>query len=88
MVSVSNFRGITIHMYIDPAANHPVPHFRAYFSKSSATFAIKPLELLAGELPNRQMRFILAWAEIHQAELEENWRLLQKNRALAKIEGI
>jgi hypothetical protein len=88
MVSVSNFRGITIHMYIDPAANHSVPHFRASFSKSSATFAIKPLALLAGEMPNRQMRFILAWAEIHQAELEENWRSLQKNRALAKIEGI
>ena len=48
---------------------HHSPHFHAYYQNYAAAFSIDPVELLAGELPLRQIRFVIAWAELHQNEL-------------------
>ena len=88
MPSISHFRGITIYLYTEPAARHRSPHIHAYYGEYVATFAISPPALLEGTLPRRQMRFVLAWAELHQAELEENWERVQEGRPPEKIQGL
>jgi hypothetical protein len=35
---------------------------------------IDNLEVIDSALPRRQLRLVLAWAELHQEELVENWR--------------
>ncbi|MTK11345.1 MAG: DUF4160 domain-containing protein [Clostridiaceae bacterium] len=30
---------------------------------------------MEGELPKKQLRLVLAWAELHQDELKDNWKL-------------
>lgn len=35
---------------------------------------------MAGQLPTRQQRLVEAWAELHQAELLEDWQRLQNGR--------
>ncbi len=52
---------------------HHAPHFHAYYGDSVAAFSIDPVELLAGELPRRQLRLVEAWAELHQNELISVW---------------
>jgi len=43
---------------------------------------------MAGDLPQRQRRFVEAWAEIHQAELLAAWEQLQAGRLPGKIEPL
>lgn len=88
MPSISSFRGITIYMYTEPAAPHRLPQFHAHYGEYSATIALSPPGLLEGTLPRRQMRFVLAWAELHEAELEENWHRVQAGQPPSKILGL
>jgi hypothetical protein len=74
-------------MYTEREAPHRLPHFHAYYGEYVATFAISPPALLEGTLPRRQMRLVLAWAELYQAELEENWRRVWEGRLPEKIQG-
>jgi hypothetical protein len=53
-----------------------------------ASFAMDPPGLLEGSLPRRQLRYVLAWAELHQEELLENWQLVQNGRRPNQIEGL
>lgn len=76
MPELSRFFGIIIRMYMEAGGPHHVPHFHAYYQEDVGVFAINPVELLAGSLPRRQLRFVEAWAELHQDELVQDWQLL------------
>jgi len=39
-------------------------------------------------LPRRQLRFVLAWAELHQDELTENWQRAREGETLQEIEPL
>jgi Domain of unknown function (DUF4160) len=49
---------------------------------------IDSLEVIDSSLPRRQLRFVLAWAELHQAELHENWRRARAGETLQPIEPL
>ena len=57
-----------------------MPHFHAYYQDDVAIFSLEPIALMAGRLPTRQQRLVEAWAELHQAELLEDWQRLQNGR--------
>ena len=88
MPEISRFFGIIIRMYVEAGGPHHRPHFHAYYQDSVAVYAIDALEALAGSLPRRQRRLVEAWAELHQDELEGNWRLLQSGRLPHKIDPL
>jgi hypothetical protein len=75
-------------MYTERDAPHHLPHFHTYYGEYSATFTLMPPSLLEGALPRTQLRLILAWAELYQQEIEENWRLVQSGQAPKRIRGI
>jgi hypothetical protein len=43
---------------------------------------------VAGSLPRRQERLVLAWAELHRQELIANWDTLQDGRPPTKIDPL
>ncbi len=45
-------------------------------------------EIIEGEMPKRQIKFIAAWAELHRDELLANWELAINNQPLYKIEPL
>ena len=45
-------------------------------------------ELMEGEMPKRQQKFIAAWAELHKDELLANWELAMEKQQLYKIEPL
>jgi len=55
-------------------------HFHAYYQDEAAVFAVDTIECLGGSLPNAQRRLAEAWAEIHRAELQHDWDLLQSGQ--------
>lgn len=52
---------------------HPPPHFHAIYGEHEASIIIDTLEMLDGYLPQRALSLVLEWAEIHRAELAEDW---------------
>ncbi|MGH2374323.1 MAG: DUF4160 domain-containing protein [bacterium] len=85
---ISRFFGIVIRMFAESGVPHHRPHFHAYYQDERATFAIDAIELIGGNLPAREMRLVLAWAEIHRQELLANWDALQRGGLRTKIEPL
>ncbi len=67
-------------MYAEPFAPHHRAHFHAYYQEFAAVFALDTLQLIAGEMPQKQRRLVEAWAELHRDELRTDWDLLQTGR--------
>ncbi|HWE96718.1 MAG TPA: DUF4160 domain-containing protein [Tepidisphaeraceae bacterium] len=88
MPELSRFFGIIIRMYMEAGGPHHLPHFHAYYAEDVAVFSLDPIDLIAGSLPRRQRRLVEAWAELHQAELLDDWQLLQAGRAPLPIEPL
>ena len=88
MPEIARFYGIIIRMFMEPHSHHNRPHFHAYYQESTVVIGIDQIELLAGELPKKQLRLTLAWAELHQAELLEDWNLLQNGELPFSIEPL
>ncbi len=88
MPEIARFFGIIIRMFMEPNTKHSRPHFHAYYQNNIAVIAIDNIEVLAGRLPEKQLRLSLAWAEIHQGELLEDWDLLQAGNPPFKIDPL
>jgi hypothetical protein len=87
MPTISMFYGIIIRMYFAPR-EHPPPHFHVYYNQYKATVNIRACEIIEGDLPARQIRLVLAWAELHQDELMADWRLVTNGEQPFKIEPL
>ena len=81
MPTICMFYGIIIRMYyID---NNP-PHFHAFYGENVARFNFNG-DIIEGELPDKQIKLIQAWIEIHKNELEANWELAKNSERPFKI---
>lgn len=85
MPTVSRFHGITINMYAD---DHGFPHFHAHHADGQAKIRIDTLEVLGSNLARRQLRFVLAWADLHRPELQQNWDRARAGERLLPIEPL
>jgi hypothetical protein len=83
--TISRFFGITITMYFD---DHDPPHFHARHATGQAKVEIESLEILDSTLERRQLRFVLAWAELHRDELLANWHRARAGETLQDIEPL
>jgi Domain of unknown function (DUF4160) len=83
MPRLSSFYGITIAMYWSEP-HHSVPHFHAYYGEHGASFDLAG-EIIAGDLPKRQLRLVQAWTELHVDELHANWERAIDEQSLYPI---
>ena len=56
--------------------------------KNQAQIVIETLEPLAGDLPERALRLVREWAELHRGELEANWARAEAHEPLDTIEPL
>ena len=85
MPTISRLFGIVIAMYFD---DHGPPHFHARHADGGAKVQIDTLEVIESTLRRRQLRIVLAWAELHQDELLANWRLARAGETLQEIDPL
>jgi Domain of unknown function (DUF4160) len=83
--AISRFFGITIAMFFD---DHGYPRFHARHPEGEAKVQIDSLEVMDSTLGRRQLRLVLAWAELHQDELQKNWRRARAGETLQEIEPL
>jgi hypothetical protein len=87
MPTISMFYGIIIRMYFAPT-EHPPPHFHVYYGEHKATVEIRTSEVIQGNLPKKQTKLVLAWAELHQEELMADWELVMNGEEPFKIQPL
>lgn len=60
----------------------------AYYNDCVAIIDINKCELIDGSLPNKQLKLVLAWTEIHREELLANWSLAMNSELPFKIDPL
>ncbi len=82
MPEISLFYGIRITMFY---SDHNPPHFHAEYAGHRALVDIENGCMIGGALPGRQLKFVLAWAELHKDELMQNWELARSAQPLNRV---
>ena len=70
MPEICRFLGIIIMMYFE---EHNPPHFHVRYNEYRASFDIKSLNIIAGEVPAKVRGLVEEWAELHKDELLDIW---------------
>jgi hypothetical protein len=87
MPEIARFYGIIIRIFYE-TGRHQLPHIHAAYGEYLASYSIDPPALLAGTMPRKQQNLVIAWIELHQEELLENWQLISQDSPPNKIEGL
>ena len=82
------FYGIIVQLFFFDNDKHNRPHIHIRHNEFKASVAIDTAEVLAGEIPKRQLRMVQAWVEIHRDELMANWNLAIEGNTPFKIEPL
>jgi len=62
-----------------------LPHIHAKYAEFEASINLADGEVLAGELPRKQLRLVQAWIELHKDELMADWELAAAGEQPYKI---
>lgn len=81
MPEISLFFGIRITINFD---DHNPPHFHAKYADSECCVNILDCAVMSGSLPRKQLRLVVAWAEIHKDELMQDWELARNGESPLK----
>ena len=82
---ISQFYGIAIYMYF---SDHPPPHIHAQYGGVEAVIAIGDGAVIRGSIPDRALRLVREWLELHREEVEANWRLAGRPAPLNAIDPL
>ncbi len=83
MPELCRFYNIIIKMLFSDNVQHNKPHIHVYHNEYEASVGIDG-ELLAGSLPVKQLRLVLAWVTIHEDELYAAWNRAVRNEPFEK----
>lgn len=75
MPIISMFYGIIVRMFLMDDRHHHTPHIHVQYAEHKASLSIADGEVLAGELPRKQLRLVQAWVELHRDELNADWEM-------------
>ena len=87
MPTISMFFGIIITMYREVGGKHKAPHFHAEYQGEEVVLSLDG-NIIEGSIPNKKLKLVIAWAEIHHDELLANWKLLSEGREFFKIDPL
>lgn len=87
MPELSRFMGMIIKMIFMDNDKHHKPHVHVKYGDYEASIGIDG-ELLAGEIPVKQMKIVTAWLAIHEDELYAAWNNAVRGLPFGKIEPL
>ena len=86
--TISIFYGILIKMFFYDMEKHHVPHIHAEYQGEVAVYAIEDGDVLAGKLPPKKHKLVVAWIEIHREDLMSDWGLAVNGQNPLPIRGL
>ncbi len=87
MPVLSTFYGIIVRMYREIGGRHNLPHIHAEYAGDEIVIALDGT-VLEGEIPKGKRKLLEAWMEIHQEDLEANWKLLSNGEQFFRIDPL
>ena len=88
MPVISMFYGIIVQLFFFDNDKHQLPHIHVRYAEFNASIEIETGNVLAGNIPNRQLRLVQAWIEIHREELIADWTLAVEGNTPFKIDPL
>lgn len=88
MPTISMFYGILIRMFFMDTDKHKLPHIHAEYQGDTAVYSIPDGKLLAGSIPSKKNKLVVAWIEIHKDDLIADWALAVNGKIPFKIKGL
>lgn len=85
MPTISMFYGILITILYEGTDRHHLPHIHVRYQGTKASISINDGEVLAGNLPPKQIKLVQAWIELHRDELLADWELAQNGEEPFRI---
>ncbi len=64
-----------------------MPHIHALYAEHEAVLTLDG-ELIEGSLPPKKMRILRAWMDIHEEELEADWKMLKSGEPFFRIDPL
>ena len=74
-------------MNFNDFGHHNHPHIHVEYQGFKAVFAIPEGNVLAGQIPRRQTRYVQNWIAEHEQELMDDWERAAVPETLLPIEG-
>jgi len=87
MPELCRFYNIIIRMLYADDDQHHKPHIHVQYAEYKASIGLDG-ELLAGSIPEKQLRLIRAWLIIHEDELYAYWNKAVRSEPVGKIEPL
>lgn len=87
MPELSRFYNIVVKMIFKDDSQHHKPHVHVYYNEYEASVGLDG-ELLAGSIPVKQLKLVLAWLAIHEEELYSAWNKAVQGIPFEKIEPL
>ena len=87
MPLLSQFYGILIYIYKEIGGHHNVPHIHVKYNEYELCLSLQG-KILEGSLPNRQMKLLDAWYELHLDEIKAAWYNYNEYGEIIKIKGL
>jgi len=84
MPQICTFYGLIILMNFK---DHAPPHFHVWYGEYKITITILD-GIVTGEMPQRALKMVFEWMEIHKQELLGVWEKAQKGEILPRIEPL
>ena len=88
MPTISMFYGILIRMFFKDIEKHHKPHIHADYQGKVGVYSIPEGKLLAGKIPSKKHKLVVAWIEIHQEDLIADWELAVNGKTPFSIRGL
>lgn len=85
MPTISMFYGILISIMFEDGERHNLPHIHVRYAGQKASINIENGDVLAGDIPSKQLKMVQAWIEIHKDELFADWELALGGEQLFRI---
>ncbi|GHS96187.1 hypothetical protein FACS189421_00800 [Bacteroidia bacterium] len=67
--------------------DHAPPHFHVWYGDYKVIVTIQD-GIVTGEMPQRALKMVFEWLDIHRQELLSDWERAQKGENLQKIEPL
>ena len=82
------FYGILVRLFFYDTDKHNVPHIHAEYQGQVAVYSITDGDVLAGNLPPKKHKLVVAWIQIHEDELLADWSLAVNGEKPFPIRGL
>ena len=88
MGRVSAFLGMIFYMYPEKNGRHNRPNVHVVYGDDECVLSIPDGEVLAGEIPGRQLRNAQTFIDMRMDELMLNWKLCMEGKDVVWVDPI